>query len=68
MHDGVVWVLNEVSVGCSVKLFLYCQGLLEKLWVEGGGGRKKRGREEKREEGRRKIRERERRGDERGRG
>ena len=56
--------MNEVSVGCSVKLFLYCQGLLEKLRVEGGGG-KKRGREEEREEGRRKIRERERIGEER---
>ena len=48
-----------------MKLFLYCQGLLEKLWVEGGGGRKKRGREEEREEGRRKIREREKIGEER---
>lgn len=66
LHDGVVWVLNEVSIGCSVKLFLYCQGLLEKLWVEGrewerkgegggegGGGerrKERRGREEEREE------------------
>lgn len=43
MHDGVVWVLNEVSVGRSVKLFLYCQGLLKKLRVEGGWRREERG-------------------------
>lgn len=49
LHDGVVWVLNEISIRCSVKLFLYCQGLFKKLWVEGKGERRmgrKRGREQ----------------------
>lgn len=62
LHDGVVWVLNEVSIGCSVKLFLYCQGLLEKLWVEGREWeRKEEGKEEGEREGKRGEEERKRR-------